>query len=769
MSGGGASRGTGRDTTGETTPGASRETTRETTAATVPDADSVTSEVVEAHGLTGHEYDEIRRLLGRDPNLTELGVFSVMWSEHCSYKSSRKHLKHFPTQGARVIHGPGENAGVMDIGDGLAVVFKIESHNHPSFIEPYQGAATGVGGILRDVFTMGARPIASLNSLRFGSVRHPKTPYLVNGVVGGIGGYGNCIGVPTVGGEIYFDECYDANILVNAFTLGLVERDRIFTGKARGPGNPVVYVGSKTGRDGVHGATMASESFSEDSEQRRPTVQVGDPFTEKLLLEACLELMKTDAIVGIQDMGAAGLTSSAVEMAGRAGSGVELELAHVPLREQGMTPYEILLSESQERMLLVAQPESVEQVQAIFQRWDLDAVVVGRVIDEPVFRVLSEGREVASIPVAALTDAAPSYDRPAARPPRQDEVQRLDTAALPQPENMNRVLERLLESPNIASREWVYRQYDHYVRSNTVVAPGADAAVVRIKGTSRGLALTVDCNARYCHLDPYAGGMAAVVEAARNLACVGATPLGLTDCLNFGNPEKEDVMWQFSQAVLGMREACLALEIPVVSGNVSFYNETEGVSIHPTPTVAMVGLLDDVGRIATPWFKEEGDLVVLLGANRGELGGSEYLKVVHDRVAGKPPRVDLALERGVQRTCRAAVGAGLLSSAHDVSEGGLAVALAEACFGEPGIGAVIESEPEGRADAFLFGESHSRIVVSLKETDFGRLQEMASREGVPAAVIGRTGGSRLVIGDLVQAPVERLQNLWSTALERCIK
>ncbi|MCY4443083.1 MAG: phosphoribosylformylglycinamidine synthase subunit PurL, partial [Deltaproteobacteria bacterium] len=517
---------------------------------TGPHTAAVTAEAVRGHGLTDHEYDEIRRLLGREPNLTELGVFSVMWSEHCSYKSSRKHLKQLPTKGPRVIHGPGENAGVMDIGDGLAVVFKIESHNHPSFIEPYQGAATGVGGILRDIFTMGARPIASLNSLRFGSVRHPKTPYLVNGVVGGIGGYGNCIGVPTVGGEIAFDECYDANILVNAFTLGLVERDRIFTGKARGSGNPVMYVGSKTGRDGVHGATMASESFSEGSEQRRPTVQVGDPFTEKLLLEACLELMKTDAIVGIQDMGAAGLTSSAVEMAGRGGSGVELELLHVPLREQGMTPYEILLSESQERMLLVAHPAAVAEVQAIFQRWDLDAVVVGRVIDEPVFRVLSEGRQVAAIPVAALTDAAPAYDRPAARPARQDEVQRLDVDALPQPGNMNRVLEQLLESPNIASREWVYRQYDHYVRSNTVLAPGADAAVVRIKGTSKGLALTVDCNGRYCHLDPHTGGMAAVAEAARNLSCVGATPLGLTDCLNFGNPEKEDVMWQFSQAIL---------------------------------------------------------------------------------------------------------------------------------------------------------------------------------------------------------------------------
>ncbi len=734
-------------------------------------APPVTPETVRAHGLTDREYAEILRLLGREPNLTELGVFSVMWSEHCSYKSSRKHLKRLPTRGERVIHGPGENAGVMDIGDGLAVVFKIESHNHPSFIEPYQGAATGVGGILRDVFTMGARPVASLNSLRFGSVRHPGTAYLVNGVVGGIGGYGNCVGVPTVGGEVYFDECYDGNILVNAFTLGLVERDRIFTGKARGSGNPVVYVGSRTGRDGVHGATMASASFSEESEQRRPTVQVGDPFTEKLLLEACLEVMKTDAIVGIQDMGAAGLTSSAVEMAGRGGSGVELDLSRVPLREQGMTPYEILLSESQERMLLVARPEAVAEVQEVFRRWDLDAVVVGRVIDAPVFRALWEGRPVASIPVAALTDAAPAYDRPAARPADQDEAQRLDVDALPQPEDMTRVLERLLESPNLASREPIYRQYDHYVRSNTVLSPGADAAVVRIKGSSRGLALTVDCNGRYCYLDPRTGGMAAVAEAARNLSCVGATPLGLTDCLNFGNPEREEVMWQFSQAIRGMREACLALEIPVVSGNVSFYNETDGVSIHPTPTVAMVGLLEDVERIAAPWFGTEGDLVALLGPNRPEMGGSEYLKVAHGRVAGTPPAVDLALERGVQRTCRAAVEAGLLSSAHDVSEGGLAAALAEACMGGPGrgMGAVVDTPGDGRPDVLLFGESHSRIVVSLKEEDYGRFQALASREGIPAAVIGRVGGPHLVIGDLVRAPVERLRDLWSTGLERCIK
>ena len=732
----------------------------------------VTSETVRAHGLTDGEYGEILRLLGREPNLTELGVFSVMWSEHCSYKSSRKHLKRLPAQGARVIHGPGENAGVVDIGEGLAAVFKIESHNHPSFIEPYQGAATGVGGILRDVFTMGARPVASLDSLRFGSVRHPRTPYLLDGVVRGIGGYGNCVGVPTVGGEVRFDECYDGNVLVNAFTLGIVERDRIFTGKAQGSGNPVVYVGSRTGRDGVHGATMASASFSGESEQRRPTVQVGDPFTEKLLLEACLELMKTDAIVGIQDMGAAGLTSSAVEMAGRGGSGVELELSQVPLREPGMTPYEILLSESQERMLLVARPEAVAEVQEVFRRWDLDAAVVGRVIDAPVFRVLWEGRVAASVPVAALTESAPLYDRPASRPAGQDEVRRLDAAALPQPDDMTRTLERLLESPNLASREPIYRQYDHYVRSNTVLPPGADAAVVRIKGSSRGLALTVDCNSRYCYLDPCAGGMGAVAEAARNLSCVGAVPLGLTDCLNFGNPEREEVMWQFSQAILGMREACLALEIPVVSGNVSFYNETDGASIHPTPTVAMVGLLEDVERVAAPWFRTEGDLVVLLGPDRGELGGSEYLEVVHGRVAGRPPAVDLALERGVQRTCRAAVEAGILSSAHDVSEGGLAVALAESCMGGPdrGMGAVVDP-PRGdvRADVFLFGESHSRVVASLKEEDYGRLRAIASKEGIPAAVIGRVGGTSLVIGGLVRASVERLRDLWSTGLERCIK
>lgn len=728
----------------------------------------MTAEVVESHGLTPGEYQEICRLMGREPNFTELGVFSVMWSEHCSYKSSRKHLKNLPTEGPRVLQGPGENAGVVDIGDGLAVVFKMESHNHPSFIEPYQGAATGVGGILRDIFTMGARPIANLNSLRFGSLDHPKTPYLLSGVVRGIGGYGNCIGVPTVGGETHFDECYNANILVNAFTLGLVHKDRIFRGTTQGTGNSLIYVGSKTGRDGIHGATMASESFSEDAQQRRPTVQVGDPFTEKLLMEACLELMKRDCVVGIQDMGAAGLTSSAAEMAGRGSSGVELELSRVPLREQGMTPYEILLSESQERMLLVVKPGTEAEAMRIFERWDLDAVVVGRVTEEPVFRVLARGEEVVSIPVQALTDAAPVYDRPAAPPKDLRARQTLELDTVPEPRDLTAVLRALLGSPNLASKEWVYRQYDHFVRSNTVLEPGSDAAVVRIKGTQKAIAMTVDCNSRYCYLDPYRGGMIAVSEAARNLSCVGAVPLGLSDCLNFGSPEREDVMWQFAQSILGMREACLALEVPVVSGNVSFYNETNGEPIYPTPAVAMVGLLDGVDRIVTPWFKAEGDLIVLLGCHGGELGGSEYLKVIHGRVAGSPPAVDLATERAVQRLCRDAIEQGLLRSAHDVADGGLAVALAECCIGGPGgsPGVTVEElHDDFRSDALLFGETQSRIVVSIVPTNWERLNTIALDYGVPVQVMGRVGGSDLVISGRVRVPVRELREVWSTALE----
>lgn len=729
---------------------------------------SITPDIVASHGLTAEEYQRIVSLLGREPNYTELGIFSVMWSEHCSYKSSKPMLKLLPTEGPAVLQGPGENAGVVDIGDGLAVVFKIESHNHPSFIEPYQGAATGVGGILRDVFTMGARPVASLNSLRFGAFAHPRTAYLLRGVVAGIGGYGNCVGVPTVGGEAFFDESYNANILVNAFTLGIAERKRIFSGRAKGAGNALVCVGAKTGRDGIHGATMASEAFSREKEARRPTVQVGDPFTEKLLLEACLELMKEDCLVGIQDMGAAGLTSSAAEMAARGGTGVELDLSRVPLREQGMNPYEILLSESQERMLLVVKKGSEEKVKRIFECWDVDAVVVGQVTRERTFRARFQGQEVARIPIAALTSEAPVYNRPQERPQDQDDLQRLDLEKVEVPKDLVATLKLLLESPNVASKEWVYRQYDHFVRSNTVVAPGADAAVIRVKGTKKGLALTVDGNGRYCYLDPYVGGVLAVAEAARNLACVGARPLGLTDCLNFGSPERPSVMWQFSQVIHGMRASCIALEVPVVSGNVSFYNETDGVPIYPTPTVAMVGLLPRVERYVTPWFKSTGDLVVLLGRTREELGGSEYLKVVHGLVKGTPPWIDLRLERAVQRCCLKAIEKGILRSAHDISEGGLAVALAECCVSGPekALGVRIELREMMRADALLFGESQSRVIVSIREKELSRLREIANREGVPMQVIGEVGGSGLVIQPLIQLPVEELKSIWSGSLER---
>ncbi len=727
---------------------------------------TVTPVLAAAHGLKPDEYEKIVKLLGRDPNYTELGVFSVMWSEHCSYKSSRIYLKRLPTEGPQVLQGPGENAGVVDIGNGLAVAFKMESHNHPSFIEPHQGAATGVGGILRDIFTMGARPIASLNSLRFGAMDHPRTRYLLSGVVAGIGGYGNCVGVPTVGGECYFDECYNGNILVNAFTLGITTHERIFTGIAKGLGNPVIYVGSKTGRDGIHGATMASESFSEEKEQRRPTVQVGDPFTEKLLLEACLELMEKDYVIGIQDMGAAGLTSSSSEMAGRGGVGIELDLSSVPLRESGMTPYEILLSESQERMLIVARKGTEDEIKRIFEKWDLDAVVIGRVTDDGQFRARFGGAEVACIPVGALTKEAPVYQRSSARPGNQDQLQHLDLAAIAEPKDLGDALKSLLASPNVASKEWIFRQYDHFVRSNTVVAPGADAAVIRLKGTEKGLALTVDGNSRYCYLDPYVGGVIAVAEAARNLACVGARPIGLTDCLNFGSPENPAVMWQFAEVVRGMRDACIALKVPVVSGNVSFYNDTDGTPIYPTPTVGMVGVIEELTRVATPWFKSAGDLIVLLGRTRDELGGSEYLKYIHGRTLGTPPWIDLKMERAVQECCLAAIRRGLLRSAHDISDGGLAVALAECCIGGPDkpMGVRIETHEMIRGDALLFSESQSRIVVSLEESNLGELREVATEFKVPLQVIGNVGGNRFIMQPLIRLPVEDLLAAWTGGL-----
>jgi len=731
---------------------------------------SVTVETAAEHGLTAEEWQKICSIIGRTPALEELGVFSAMWSEHCSYKSSRVHLKSLPTTGPRVIQGPGENAGAVDIGDGLAAVFKIESHNHPSFIEPYQGAATGVGGILRDVFTMGARPIANLNSLRFGAIDHPLTPRLVKGVVAGIGGYGNSVGVATVGGEVYFDAGYNDNILVNAFTLGIVRHDRIFRAAASGVGNPVIYVGARTGRDGIHGASMASAEFDQDSEEKRPTVQVGDPFTEKLLLEACLELMEGDCLVAIQDMGAAGLTSSSVEMAGRGGLGIEIDLDRVPQREERMTAYEILLSESQERMLLVATAGREADVQRVFQKWDLQAAVIGRVTDDGLFRARWHGREVVSIPVEPVSTQAPLYRRPAEEPKNLNDLPEVDLESLPEPSDYNEVLLKLVSSPNLCSKRWIYRQYDSLVRGHTVVGPGSDAAVLRVKGTRKGLAVTVDCNSRYCLLDPYVGAVIAVCEAARNLVVSGAQPIGISDCLNFGNPEKAEVMWQFQQAIAGIRDACLALGLPVVSGNVSFYNDTEGRSIPPTPTIAMVGLLEDVSRRLEQGFRRAGDMIVLAGRNREEIGGSEYLATLHGAVRGTPPWIDLGFEKQLQVFVRDAIDSGWLHSAHDVAEGGLAVAVAECSLASPDrLGAHLELEQGMRADVLLFGESQSRILLSLDRQSWPRLRDRAQRDGIPVEPIGEVGGGRLEIGDWIDVAVSDVLEAWEGALERALR
>lgn len=734
-------------------------------------------EVVEQHGLTQEEYQKILTCLGREPNRLELGLFSVMWSEHCSYKSSKVHLKKLPTTGSRVVQGPGENAGAVDIGDDLVAVFKIESHNHPSFIEPYQGAATGVGGILRDIFTMGARPIALLNSLRFGPLEIPKNRFLLEGVVSGIAGYGNCMGVPTVGGEIDFNEIYNQNPLVNVFCLGIVHKDRIFRASARGVGNTVIYIGSKTGRDGIHGATMASESFDESIEARRPTVQVGDPFTEKLLLEACLEIMKADLIVGIQDMGAAGLTSSSVEMAARAGTGIELDLSRVPRREERMTPYEVMLSESQERMLLVAKPGLEGRIVDICSRWDLDAAVIGRVTDNRRLLLKEAGQTVADIPIQALTDDAPVYERPVQAPPYLDALQGINTDLIPLPSDFGSALMNLLQSPGIASKRWAYQQYDHMVRTNTVVRPGFESAIVRIKGTRKALALTVDGNSRYGLLNPYRGGVIAVCEAARNVVCGGGRPVGLTDCLNFGNPERPEVMWQFSLSVEGIGDACRELEIPVVSGNVSFYNETTGIGIYPTPIIGMVGLIEDLNRIIRPGYQAEGDRVVLLGETKEELGGTEYLSRIHSREGGFPPLLELSAEKAVQRCCLEAIEAGIIKSAHDCSEGGLAVALAEAAIMSEKTSGQLLGATIGlpdlpiRRDAHLFGESQSRIVITLEERHLPNLQQLCAGQGVPMALIGRVEGNRLAIrveGDgrpLIDLPVEAMRAAWQGSIE----
>lgn len=741
----------------------------------------ITPEVISAHNLTQQEYERIKELLGREPSFAELGIFSVMWSEHCSYKSSRIHLKRLPTTGPRVIVPPGENAGVVDLGDGWCAAFKIESHNHPSFIEPFQGAATGVGGILRDIFTMGARPVAAMNSLRFGSLDHPqhgrRNRSLLAGVVAGIAHYGNAFGVATVGGEVAFDDAYALNPLVNAFALGLVRHDQIFFGKATGIGNPVLYVGAKTGRDGIHGATMASAEFDEEALEKRPTVQVGDPFLEKLLLEACLEAMRSGAVAGIQDMGAAGLTSSSCEMAARAGTGIELDLSLVPQREQNMTAYEMLLSESQERMLIVAHSGREREVVDIFRKWDLDAVVIGRVRDTGRMQVVHNGEMVADIPVEALTDEAPRYERPLSAPVRSADQTFADKVQSTKNKDHTSDLIKLLTSGNIASKNWVYRQYDHMVRTNTAILPGADAALVRIKETRRALAMTLDGNGRYCAANPREGAKLVVAESARNVVCVGARPIAITNCLNFASPERPEVMWSFAETIDGMAEACRTFETPVVSGNVSFYNETEGRGILPTPVIGMVGLIEDVRRAILPGFKKEGDVIALLGATHDDLSMSEFavsvagVTAAEIAAAAKVPALDLDLELAVQKACLAAAEAGLLLSAHDCSDGGIAVALAEWCFsslGREAIGAEVNLNGALSQTAQLFSESPSRIIVSFNVADMSAVQEMAERNNAPFTILGRVGGTRLTISvngdEAVSAEVSELEAVWKGAL-----
>jgi phosphoribosylformylglycinamidine synthase II len=702
------------------------------------------------HGLTDEEWERIQEILGRTPTYPELGIFSVMWSEHCSYKSSKLHLKRLPTTGEQVLQGPGENAGAVALGDGLAAVFKIESHNHPSFVEPKQGAATGVGGIIRDIFTMGARPVASLDSIRFGPLDDPLHRHLLEGVVEGIGSYGNCVGVATVGGETTFHPCYRGNILVNAFNLGIVEADRIFLAAASGVGNPVIYAGSKTGRDGIHGASLlASAEFDETTDAKRPTVQVGDPFTEKCLIEACLELMRGDRIVGIQDMGAAGLTCSSFEMASNAGTGIEMDLDRVPQRAAGMTPYELLLSESQERMLLVARAGEEDAVCEVFHRWGLDATVVGRVTSDGQMVVRFGGRTVVDIPVDPIAASSPELDRATREPPELRERQKLDLASVAPEEDPEAALLALLDDPNLASKAWIWRQYDPWVQGGTVLGSGGDAALVRVKRddgtpTDKALALSVDCNPRHCFLDPRAGTIGAVAEAARNVACTGARPLALTNCLNFGNPEKPEIMWQLREAIDGLAEAAEALGTPVVSGNVSLYNETHGTPIYPTPTIAVVGLLEPWQQHAVSHFRGPDEAVLLLGESREELGGSAWLALRRGIEAGSPPQVDLAHERHLHGLLYQGVRAGWLRTAHDTSDGGLAVALAECCLtGGERVGVTVALNDAIRPDALLFGETAGRVIVATR--DASAALAAAAEAGVPAREIGRTGGASLRI------------------------
>ncbi|MGH7524437.1 MAG: phosphoribosylformylglycinamidine synthase subunit PurL [Gemmatimonadales bacterium] len=741
-----------------------------------PGEPEVTESLVREHKLNAGEYDAILGLLGRTPTLTELGIFSALWSEHCSYKHTKAVLRRFPTDGPLVVQGPGENAGVLRLPEGWAVAFKIESHNHPSAVEPYQGAATGVGGILRDVFTMGARPVALLNSLRLGPLDDPRNRYLFAGIVKGVGDYGNCVGVPTLGGEVVFAPGYTGNPLVNAMAVGLLKEADLATARASGVGNVLLAVGASTGRDGIHGASFASEDLTAESEKRRPQVQVGDPFTEKLLLEASLELITGDYIVAIQDMGAAGLTSSSAEMAARGGVGVEVDTSRVPIREAGMTPYEIMLSESQERMLVVAEPERVDEIRAVCRKWDLDATAIGQVTDDGFFRVVHEGRVVAAIPGRELVDGCPMYSPPAV----ESEVSRQRRRRTPKASapHAQEALERLLDAPTIASKRWVYEQFDGTVRADSVIGPGSDAGVLRVPGTSFGIAMTVDCHARHVLLDPFEGGKGAVAEAARNLACTGARPIGVTDCLNFGSPEKPEIFFQFVEACRGIADACRAFGTPVTGGNVSLYNQNPSGAIDPTPTVGMIGLLADLSHAVPSHFQEPGNAILLLGTTRGHLGGSAYWAEVLSTVGGDAPPVDLAVERALQETLISAAEQRLLRSAHDLSDGGLAVALAECCIGGPWatrcLGAEVELDqhaPGVSEEGWLFGEDAGRVIISCSPANVAALQRMAHDAGIPAHFLGLVGADD---GDLVirhatrrrQWPVRRLREIYVDAIPR---
>ena len=718
-------------------------------------------------GMTDAEYELAVEKLGRMPNWTEIGLFSVMWSEHCSYKKSKPVLRKFPTKGPQVLQGPGEGAGIVDIGDEQAVVFKMESHNHPSAIEPYQGAATGVGGIIRDVFSMGARPIAMLNSLRFGELKSARGKYLFEEVVAGIAGYGNCIGIPTVGGEIQFDPCYEGNPLVNAMCVGLIDHKDIQKGVAAGVGNTVMYVGAKTGRDGIHGATFSSEELSEEADEKRSAVQVGDPFMEKLLLEACLEVVKSDALVGIQDMGAAGLTSSSAEMASKAGTGVEMNLDLIPQRETNMTAYEMMLSESQERMLMVVKAGREDEIKAIFEKYDLDAVAVGRVTDDKMLRLIHKGEVVAEVLADALAEDAPVYNMPDAEPAYFAEFQAMESVE-PAITDYKETLTALLKAPTVASKEWVYDQYDYQVRTNTVVAPGSDAAVLRVRGTNKGLAMTTDCNSRYIYLDPTTGGKIAVAEAARNIVCSGGQPLAITDCLNFGNPEKPEIFWQIQKSADGIAEACLALDAPVIGGNVSMYNERSGEAVYPTPTIGMVGLVKDLSHVTTQEVKQAGDVVYLIGETKQEFGGSELQKLIDGTISGKAPAIDLDVEAARQKAILQAIRAGLVQSAHDVSEGGVAVALAEKTFAANGLG--VNVTLTGSAVTALFAESQSRFVLTVKEENAATFEEVvtdAQKIGVVTedATLTINGDN----GVLVEGTVEEFRSAWKGAIPCLLK